>query len=95
LTAEQHLAFSRRFGPFQFLPQIRIDDTYPDLQIVKREASAQELYVTGENWHADSTFMETPPLGVVMRAIAVPDVGGDTLFANMYQAFETLSPKMQ
>jgi alpha-ketoglutarate-dependent taurine dioxygenase len=95
LTTEQHLAFSRRFGPFQFLPQIRIDDTYPDLQIVKREASAQELYVTGENWHADSTFMETPPLGVVMRAIAVPDVGGDTLFANMYQAFETLSPKMQ
>jgi len=34
-----------RFGPFQFLPQIRIDETYPDLQIVKRESTAQELYV--------------------------------------------------
>ena len=95
LTPEEHLAFSARFGPHQPLPQIRVDETFADLQIVKREASAQELYVTGENWHADSTFMETPPLGVVMRAVDVPDVGGDTLFANMYQAYETLSPKLQ
>jgi alpha-ketoglutarate-dependent taurine dioxygenase len=95
ITDEQHLAFSERFGPHQFLPQIRIDERLPQLQIVKREATAQELYVTGENWHADSTFMEAPPLGVVMRAVAVPEVGGDTLFANMYQAYETLSPKLQ
>jgi taurine dioxygenase len=42
-------------------------------------------------WHSDVTFDETPPLGSILYAVKLPDVGGDTLFASMYAAYETLS----
>lgn len=94
LTPEQHLAFSLIFGPHQPIPHIHSVDGYPELQIVRREAD-ETTNVVGENWHTDSTFMETPPAGVVMRAVDVPEVGGDTGFQNMVLAYETLSAKLK
>lgn len=95
LIPERHLEFSRLFGPHQPIPHIYSVDGYPELQIVKREATEEGTYVVGGNLHTDSTYLETPPAAVVMRAVDVPDVGGDTLFQNMYLAWETLSPKLQ
>ena len=96
LSHEQHLAFCRLFGDTIIrLPQVHCLDECPDLQIVRREATETDTYVVGENWHADSTFLDRPPLGIVMRAIEVPDHGGDTAFASMYRAYEALSPRMQ
>ena len=95
LTPEQHLAFAAIFGPLMRIPHIFSVDGYPDLQIVRREADEPGTYVVGENWHTDSTFLERPPLCVVMRGVDIPDVGGDTFFANMYMGYEQLSPKMK
>jgi taurine dioxygenase len=95
LAPEQHLAFAELFGPLTRIPHIFSIEGYPEIQIVRREANESGTYVVGENWHSDSTFLETPPLGVVMRAIDVPEFGGDTLFANMYLAYEALSDKMK
>ena len=95
LTPEQHLEFSLMFGPHQPIPHIFSVDGYPELQIVRREASETDTYVVGGNWHTDSTYLEKPPAAVAMRAVDVPDVGGDTLFSNMYLAHEALSPKMR
>jgi alpha-ketoglutarate-dependent taurine dioxygenase len=91
LSHEQHLAFSRHFGEVIQVPQLHSVDGHPDLQMIRRLATDTGR-VIGENWHADSTYMERPPAAVVMRAVAVPDYGGDTGFLSMYAAYEALTP---
>lgn len=93
-SREDHIAFAQRFGPLQKIPHIFSVDGYPDVQIVERKPDDSRL-VVGEGFHNDSTFMDTPPTSVTMHAIDVPDYGGDTAFANLYLAYETLSPPMQ
>src|SRR5207302_4121290 len=48
-----------------------------------------------DRWHCDSTFTAAPPLGAILRAVQLPPVGGDTLFASMYAAYDALSHPMQ
>lgn len=91
ISHEQHLAFARNFGQVQKLPQLHSVEGHPAVQIIRRLATDTGR-VVGENWHADSTFMEEPPLAVVMRAVDVPPYGGDTGFLSMYAAYEALSP---
>lgn len=93
-SRENHLAFAQMFGPLQKIPHILSIEGYPDVQIVERLADDTRR-VVGEGYHNDSTFMTTPPTTVTMHAINVPDYGGDTAFANMYLAFETLSEPMK
>ena len=90
VTHEQHLAFSRNFGQVIRVPQLHSVDGYPDVQIIRRLASDTGR-VVGENWHADSTYLDEPPGAVVMRAVDVPAYGGDTGFLSMYAAYEALS----
>jgi taurine dioxygenase len=94
MTPEQHMEFARIFGPLQRIPHINSIDGYPEVQIVRRLPEETTLYI-GEGFHTDSSYMPTPPTTVTMRAVEVPEVGGDTAFANMYLAYETLSPGMQ
>lgn len=94
VTHDQHMAFARRLGEFIRIPQIHSIDGYEFVQKVRREATDKGR-VVGENWHTDSTFMPNPPTAVIMRAIDVPDFGGDTGFLNMYMAYEALSPEFQ
>jgi len=91
LTHEQHIAFARGFGQVIQLPQLRSVEGHPDVQIIRRLATDTGR-VIGENWHADSTYLEEPPLAVVMRAVDVPPYGGDTGFLSMYATYEALSP---
>ena len=93
-TPEAHVAFSSIFGPMQRIPHIFNIEGHPEVQIVERLADDKRR-VVGEGFHNDSTFMDTPPTSVTMHAINVPDFGGDTAFANLYLAYETLSPTMQ
>jgi taurine dioxygenase len=95
LAAAQHVALSLIFGEHQPIPHLTSVDGYPELQIIRKAAEDESAYVIGENWHADSTYLEIPPGGVCMRAVVIPEVGGDTLFANMYQVFDTLSPTLK
>jgi alpha-ketoglutarate-dependent taurine dioxygenase len=90
VTHEQHLAFSRNFGQVIRVPQLHSVDGYPEVQIIRRLASDTGR-VVGENWHADSTYLDEPPGAVVMRAVDVPPYGGDTGFLSMYAAYEALS----
>lgn len=94
LTSEQHIAFSRHFGPVDPVPLLKSIEGYPEVQMIRREAT-ETGRVIGESWHTDSTFLEVPPAAVVMRAVDVPDCGGDTGFLSMYTAYETLSPAMK
>lgn len=58
---------------------------------IRREADEQSP-LFAENWHADWSFQEHPPAGTCLKAIEIPLVGGDTLFANQHLAWEALSP---
>lgn len=91
LSHEQHVALARGFGEVIRLPQLHSVEGHPDVQIIRRLATDTGR-VVGENWHADSTYLDEPPLAVVMRAVDVPPYGGDTGFLSMYAAYEALSP---
>jgi taurine dioxygenase len=95
LTPEQHAAFARRFGPlhnFAYTAARALPDHPEVLRVVKEK---EDRKVFGELWHADVTFLEKPVLGSILYAIETPQQGGDTLFANMYLAYETLSDGMK
>jgi taurine dioxygenase len=101
LTREQHIAFSRRFGELDRhdnLPRDRHPE-YPELLMVtnapKPDGRPGDGKYTGQLWHSDMSFTLTPALGSVLRAVQVPPVGGDTMFANMTLAYEQLSPGMR
>lgn len=100
LDHDQQLAFTRRFGPLaetggigRFSPP-----GYPDIfrltnQLVDGERS--ETVRAAIQWHSDQSMMRTPAMGSLLYCAKAPPVGGNTMFANMYQAFETLSEGLQ
>lgn len=90
----EHIRFSSMLGEHIRMPQVKSLEGFEDLQMIKRDADSTGK-VIGEAWHADSTWMEAPPAAVAMRAIDIPDFGGDTGFASMYAAYEALSPTMK
>lgn len=93
LTTEQHHAFAERLGPLEPHPYVKGLAEHPDIiEIVKEPEETRNF---GSGWHADLTFLERPPGGAVLYARELPSVGGDTMFANMYLAYETLSDGMQ
>ncbi|MFF0543690.1 TauD/TfdA dioxygenase family protein [Nocardia thailandica] len=87
VSAAQHVAFTRRFGELEIHPVIPSNTGQPEL--VRFEKTAE---VAGfENaWHHDVTWRELPSMGAVLHAITVPEIGGDTLFADMYAAYDAL-----
>jgi taurine dioxygenase len=89
LTLEQFMALARRFGrPIEY-PFVKGLEGYPEIiEVAKLE---HETVNFGGIWHSDTTYLETPPMGTMLLAREVPQVGGDTLFANMHLAYETLS----
>jgi len=93
LDAERHKAFTRRFGALFIHPNYRGMQSDPELIVITREPG--DKHIVGEDWHADTTMVAEPPMGAILYAVEVPPYGGDTLFANQYQAYESLSEGMQ
>ncbi|HDL17386.1 MAG TPA: taurine dioxygenase [Rhizobiales bacterium] len=93
ITPDQHLAFARRFGETVEYPLVKGLEGYPEITtIVKLE---HEKLNFGGLWHADTTYLEEPPMGAILVARELPPCGGDTLFANMVMAHEALSEGMK
>jgi taurine dioxygenase len=95
LSPEQHLAVSRVFGRLSRMPYVKHMEDYPDIIAVLKEADERKISTFGNAWHSDFSFLEEPPLGSLLYAREVPSHGGDTLFANMYDAHDALSEGMQ
>jgi taurine dioxygenase len=93
LTAAQYLAFARRFGePIEY-PFVKGLPEAPEIiPVLKLE---HEKINFGGLWHSDTTYLEQPPMASMLLAREVPPAGGDTEFANMYLAYETLSDGMK
>ncbi len=96
----KHLkAFSEHFGvlddePFVFPFKIPAIEGYPEVYNNIKEADNKGINIGGF-WHADVTYREKPHMASVLYAKDVPDIGGDTMFANQYLAFETLSEELK
>jgi taurine dioxygenase len=93
LTPDQFLRFARAMGEPQHYPLLKGLREHPEItEVVKLEHERANF---GGIWHSDTTYLERPPMGSMLYAREVPPVGGDTLFANQYLAFETLSAGMR
>ena len=92
LTIEEHLAFAKNFGELEVHPFANNDEQYPEvLKITHNEKSKGK-----ENtWHSDVTWRLEPSLGSVLRMKEAPKLGGDTLFSDMYAAYEDLSDEIK
>ena len=105
LTPDQHIIFSRRFGEL-FGDREQLQDTvtryllpgYPQIFRASNkvvDGQPQGRTRAGNYWHSDVSFRARPAMVSLLYAIEIPPLGGDTLFCNMYSAYEQLSETMQ
>ncbi|MBS0449350.1 MAG: TauD/TfdA family dioxygenase [Proteobacteria bacterium] len=89
ITRAEHVAFARRFGELEDHPVAGSDPDHPGLvRIYKSAQTPNDRYENA--WHTDATWRELPPFGCVLRCVECPPVGGDTMWANMVEAYRQL-----
>jgi taurine dioxygenase len=93
LTPERFLAFARRIGEPVEYPFVKGIEDYPEIIAVSKLPG--ETVNFGGIWHSDTVYLERPPMGTMLVAREIPPYGGDTLYANMYAAYDALSPGMK
>jgi taurine dioxygenase len=89
LPPAKFLAFAKRFGQTVEYPFVKGIEGFPEIITVAK--LEHETINFGGVWHSDTTYLEQPPMGSMLVARELPPQGGDTLFANQYLAYETLS----
>jgi taurine dioxygenase len=89
MSPEEQIAFARRIGPIVVNRYFPKTERYPE--IAKVEKRADQKTNIGGGWHTDHSYDEAPAMGSVLLAIETPPSGGDTLFADMYAAYDALS----
>ena len=92
-TATRSSPFARRIGTPVEYPFVPGFDGYPEIIAVTK--LPHETVNFGGIWHSDTAYLDEPPMATMLLAREVPRAGGDTMFANMYAAYEALSPAMQ
>ena len=92
LSQAQHIGLARGFGELEIHPATPSSQSNPEVLHIAHgpESKGQENF-----WHSDVTWREKPSLGSILKAVEVPEVGGDTLFANMVLAYERLPENMK
>ena len=94
LTPEQQKAFGRLFGELHVHPAApALLDGHPEILVIHADEKSKR--VAGEQWHSDVSCDLEPPLGSILYMHELPPVGGDTLFASMYAAYDALSAPMK
>ena len=94
ITPDQHVAFTRQFGALQIhvLRQFQLPG-YPEVLVVSnviKDGKPIGLGDAGRDWHSDLSYKPRPSMGSLLHVQEMPETGGDTQFANMYAALETL-----
>ena len=93
ITPSQQMDFARRWGKVHLHPHMPCLPNHPGIiEIVKKET---DTVVFGANWHTDQMFTPTPARVTMLYAKEVPPAGGDTLFADLYSAYDALSDGMK
>lgn len=99
ISPADHVAFSRRFGKLEHhvLNQFLLPEHPEILQVSNKRVDGKPvgLQDAGRKWHSDLSYMKIPSLGSLLRAIELPPADGDTLFGNLYAAYDRLSNEMK
>jgi taurine dioxygenase len=94
ITRAEHVAFARHFGELEDHPVAGSDPENPGLvRIYKSPETPNDRYENA--WHSDASWREQPPFGCVLRCVECPEVGGDTMWANMVLAYEKLPQQIK
>ena len=95
LDDDQLETLTQRFGPLGITPFIEGILDHPDVIEVRKDADEVDTPNFGGRWHSDFSFQEAPPSLTLLSARLIPKTGGDTLFADMYGAYDSLSAGMK
>lgn len=99
LTPEEHIEFSRNFGDLAIHISARyLLPDHPEILVLSNGKENGEFIGVenaGDYWHSDLSYMEKPSLGSMLYALEVPEIGGDTEWSNMYQAYDALSDNLK
>ena len=93
LPPDRFAAFAKRFGQPVEYPFVKGIEGFPEIIAVAKLEHEKSNF--GGIWHSDTTYLQQPPMGSMLVAREIPPYGGDTLFANQYLAYETLSAGMK
>ena len=93
LTPEQQIAFARRWGEIYLFPLSPGLPGHPEILEIKK--TPEEEKNVGNAWHTDQMFAPKPVMATILYAKQVPPYGGDTMWSNQYQAYDTLSDGMK
>ena len=93
LDPEAFLAFARRIGEPVEYPFVKGIEGFREIIAVTK--LPHETVNFGGIWHSDTVYLERPPMATLLIAREVPPFGGDTMYSNMYAAYDALSPGMQ
>jgi taurine dioxygenase len=93
LSPAEHSALASAFGPIHVHPAAPRSSDFPG--VLKIEATRDTKVAAGNRWHSDVSCEPEPPYVSILQLHEIPPVGGDTLFASMYAAYEALSPRMK
>jgi len=95
LDDDQLEELTQRFGPFGVTPYVEGLPDHPDIIEVRKDADEVGALNFGGRWHSDFSFQEAPPSLTLLSARTIPEAGGDTLYADMYGAYDALSDGMK
>lgn len=92
ISPSEQRDFAACFGELYVHPFYAGEEHVPEIMILEHDAAKR---ANSDRWHTDVTYLETPPKICILYSEEIPEIGGDTLWASMYKAYETLSPPLQ
>ena len=93
ITHQEQINLSKCFGPIEKHAYVKGLPEYPEILRIVKEPFEKNNW--GENWHSDVSYNPEPTLAVILKSVEIPPIGGDTMFANMELAWETLDEKIK
>ena len=96
ITPDQQETLARAFGTPSVYPVTRaVNPDSEDLPFMSEIRDSEDDPPNADGWHTDITWIPEPPKIAILSALEIPETGGDTLWADIYHAYDELSPKMQ
>ena len=92
LSPAAQLAFARHLGEIDVAPFGPKHPDYPEMTVLDQVSPKNQ---GADAWHTDNTYLSCPPSFTILQSVMLPELGGDTCFADMYAAFDALSSQLQ